>query len=182
MRLIGCVRPGPSPITFSDLEIRPLAPGSRMRQVSHTLIEQVRAPIDQVFTALTDPRSLERWLPGCSAVLASGPVRKGSRLTAQFGPRTTEFDVVDFQPPNTFGWVERGQRKNCKTFFRLDSGRVSTAVTIRQVWTPPSVGAWIKGRLFPKRDVPRHSKQIVQRLRTMLNGQERERRASQGGA
>jgi uncharacterized protein YndB with AHSA1/START domain len=145
-----------------------------MRPVSHTLIDHVRAPIDTVFAALTEPRSLEQWLPGCSAVLAQGPVRKGSKLRAQFGPRTTEFDIVDFQPPNTFGWVERGQRRNTKTFFRLDPTDSATAVTVRQVWTPPSLSAWVRGRLFPKRNVQRHSKKIVAGLRalvTPLNGE-----------
>jgi uncharacterized protein YndB with AHSA1/START domain len=139
-----------------------------MRPVSHTLIDHVRAPIDTVFAALTDPRCLEQWLPGCSAVLAQGPVRKGSKLRAQFGPRTTEFDVVDYQPPNTFGWVERGQRRNSKTFFRLDSAETATAVTIRQVWTPPSISAWVRGRLFPKRNVQRHCKTIVAGLRAIV--------------
>ncbi len=139
-----------------------------MRPVSHTLIDHVRAPIDAVFTALTDPRSLEQWLPGCSAVLTQGPVQKGSKVRAQFGARTSEFDIVDFQPPHTFGWIECGQRRNTKTFFRLDPAKALTAVTIRQVWTPPSLSAWARGRLFPKRDVQRHAKAIVASLRTLV--------------
>ena len=142
-----------------------------MRPVSHTLIDHVRAPIESVFAALTDPRCLEQWLPGCSAVLAQGPVRKGSRLRAQFGARTTELDVVDFQPPNTFGWVERGQRKNVKTFFRLDPSNAATAVTVRQVWTPSSLRAWVRGHFFAKRNVQRHSKTMVAGLRTVLSSQ-----------
>lgn len=143
-----------------------------MRQVSHTLIEHVRAPVDAVFDALTDPRCLEQWLPGCSAVLTQGPVRKGSKLRAQFGARTSEFDVVDFQPPNTFGWVERGQRRNTKTFFRLDPGQATTAVTIRQVWTPPSLVAWVRGHMFPKRNIQRHSKAILAGLRSVVAPQD----------
>src|SRR2546427_1725342 len=65
----------------------------------------------------------------------------------------TEFEVVDFTPPTTFGWVERGERNGWKTFFRLDPTAESTAVTVRDVWAPRSLVAWLRGRLFEKRRV-----------------------------
>jgi uncharacterized protein YndB with AHSA1/START domain len=139
-----------------------------MRPVRYTMIEHISATIDAVFTALTDPRSIERWLPGCAGVEVDGPIGKGTRLRVQFGHRVTEFDVVDFQPPRTFGWVERGQRRDSKTFFRLDHTSGTTAVTIQEVWTPASIPAWIRGRFFPKRDVQRHQKEILRNLRTLL--------------
>jgi uncharacterized protein YndB with AHSA1/START domain len=139
-----------------------------MRPVRYTLIDHISAPIDEVFAALTDPGRLERWLPGCVGVVAAGPIRKGSRLTVRFGRRITEFDIVDFRPPRTFGWVERGQRKDYKTFFQLDPTSGATAVTIQEVWTPLSVGAWIRGRFFPKRNVQRHQKEILRNLRKIL--------------
>jgi uncharacterized protein YndB with AHSA1/START domain len=139
-----------------------------MRPVHYTLIDHIRAPIDDVFAVLTDPRRLERWLPGCAGVVVDGPIRKGTRLKVQFGRRAAELDVVDFRPPRTFGWVERGQRKDYKTFFQLDPTSGATAVTIQEVWTPSSVGAWIRGRFFPKRNVQRHQKEILRNLRNIL--------------
>lgn len=141
---------------------------SGMRPVSQTLIESVRAPIDQVFGVLTDPGRMSTWLPGCEAIESTGPVRKGARLTARFGERRTEFEVVDCAPPNTFGWVERGQRRGAKLFFRLDSTGGSTAVTIRDVWTPASFAAWVRGRFFEKRQVRRRLNAILQNVRTIL--------------
>ena len=142
-----------------------------MRSVRYTLIDHISAPIDDVFAALTDPRRLERWLPGCAGVVVDGSIGQGTRLKVQFGRRITEFDIVDFRPPRTFGWVECGQRKDSKTFFQLDSTSGATAVTIQEVWTPSSLGAWIWGRFFPKRSLQRHQrhqKEILRNLRNIL--------------
>ena len=139
-----------------------------MRPVRHTLIDHINAPIDTVFAALTDPSRLEQWLPGCAAVVADGPIAKGSRLKVQFGGRVADLDIVDFRPPRTFGWVERGQRKDYKTFFQLDPTSGATAVTIQEVWTPASIGAWIRGRFFAKRNVQHHQKEILRNLRSIL--------------
>lgn len=140
-----------------------------MRPFSHTLIDHVRAPIDRVFALLSDPARMPEWLPGCSAVETEGPLKNGARLKARFGTRLTEFEIVDFAPPNMFGWVERGQRRGSKTFFRLDFVGGSTAVTVRDVWTPHSLGAWVRGRLLPKRKVQRQLKAILQNLQHLLS-------------
>ncbi len=139
-----------------------------MRSVTHTLIDHVRAPIDRVFTLLTDPGRMPEWLPGCSGVETEAPLKKGARFKPRFGTRLTEFEVVDFAPPNTFGWVERGQRRGSKTFFRLDFVGGSTAVTLRDVWTPPSLGAWLRAQLLPKRNVRRQMKAMLQNLQRLL--------------
>lgn len=139
-----------------------------MRPVRYTLIEHISAPIDEVFAVLTDPRRIEQWLPGCAGVAVAGSIGKGSRLQVRFGRRATELDVVDFRAPRTFGWVERGQRKDYKTFFQLDPTGGATAVTVQEVWTPSSIGAWIRGRFFPKRNVQRHQKEILRNLRHIL--------------
>ena len=139
-----------------------------MRPVRDTLIEHISAPIDDVFATLIDPRRIEQWLPGCAGVAVDGEIKKGSRLRVQFGSRTTELDVVDYRPPRTFGWVERGQRKDYKTFFQLDPTSGATAVTIQEVWTPTSVSAWIRGRFFPKRNAQHHQKEILRNLRNIL--------------
>ena len=102
-----------------------------MRPVTHTLIDKVRAPMELVFALLTDPARMPQWLPGCSGAQASGPVKKGARIKPQFGARESEFEVVDFAPPRTFGWTERGQRRGSKTFFRLDKSGDATSITVQ---------------------------------------------------
>src|SRR2546430_17165371 len=144
------------------------ASSKTMRPVSHTLINSIRAPIDRVFALLTDPGRIAQWLPGCDGVQSAGPLRKGARFTPRFGARQTEFEVVDFAPPSPFGWVERGQRKGWRTFFRLDASAGSTAVTIRDVWTPRSVGGWLRGRFLEKRKAQNHLKTILENLGKMV--------------
>lgn len=76
---------------------------------------------------------------------------------------------MDFAPPNRFGWAERRQRRGSKMFFRLDFVGGSTSVTVRDEWTPHSLGAWVQGRLLPKREVQRHLKAILQNLQRLLS-------------
>src|SRR3989442_6904246 len=121
-----------------------------MRPVTRTLIDHVRAPIDRVFALLSDPARMPEWLPDCSAIEIAGPLKNGARFKARFGTRLTEFEIVDFAPPNRFGWAERRQRTGSKMFFRLDFVRGSTSFTVRDEWTPHSLGAWVHGRLLPE--------------------------------
>ncbi|HKC38341.1 MAG TPA: SRPBCC family protein [Gemmatimonadales bacterium] len=139
-----------------------------MRPVSHTFVDSVRAPVVQVFAALTDPVRIPKWLPGCDAVESAGPFRKGGRFTARFGQRTSEFEIVDFSAPATFGWTERGQRKGTKLFLRLDVTGATTAVTVREVSTPRGFLGWVRGRFFERRHVQKRLQTIVQNLRTLL--------------
>jgi uncharacterized protein YndB with AHSA1/START domain len=139
-----------------------------MRPVSHTYVDSVRAPVVQVFAAISDPASIAKWLPGCEGVEGSAPFKKGSRFTARFGRRTSEFEIVDFSAPATFGWTERGQRKGTKLFLRLDVTGSTTAVTVREVWTPRGFWAWVRGRFFERRRVQQRLQTIVQNLRSLL--------------
>ena len=139
-----------------------------MRPVSHTYVDSVRAPVVQVFAAITDPARIPKWLPGCSAIESAGPFKKGSKFTARFGERSSEFEIVDFAPPATFGWTERGQRKGTKLFLRLDVSGATTAVTVREVWTPRGFIAWVRGRFFERRQVQKRLQTIVQNLRALL--------------
>src|SRR6266480_3981520 len=100
-----------------------------MRPVSRTVIQTLPVSIERVFALLTDPSRMAEWLPGCAGTQSDKPLRKGVRFKVRFGQRMTEFEVVDFTPPTTFGWVERGERNGWKTFFRLDPTAESTAVT-----------------------------------------------------
>lgn len=139
-----------------------------MRPVAHTLSDSVPIPLVQLYAFLTSPGRIPDWLPGCTAVEYEAPLRQGSRFTARFGERVTEFEVVDFRPPATFGWVERGERKGCKTSFLLDGARGSTSVTIRDVWMPRSLGASLRGRLSGKRKVKRQLSGVVANLHNIL--------------
>jgi uncharacterized protein YndB with AHSA1/START domain len=139
-----------------------------VRPVSHTLIDFVSAPIVQVFALLTDLGCIVKWLPGCDSAESEGPLRKGARFRARFGQRMSEFEIVDFAPPATFGWVERGQRKGTRLYLRLDSSGSNTAVTLREVWTPHSFGAWVRGHLFERRKVQLRLRNILENLRSMV--------------
>src|SRR6266571_4704566 len=122
-----------------------------MHPVSRTVIQTLPVSIERVFALLTDPSRMAEWLPGCAGTQSDKPLRKGVRFKVRFGQRMTEFEVVDFTPPTTFGWVERGERNGWKTFFRLDPTAESTAVTVRDVWAPRSLVSWLRGRLFEER-------------------------------
>lgn len=139
-----------------------------MRPITHTLISHVRAPIDRVFSLLTDPSRMAEWLPGCNSVTPTSSLKKGSRLEPRFGSRTSEFEIVDFAPPDTFGWVERGQRRGSKTFFRLEVVGGSTAITVRNVSTPSSFLAWVRGRLRPKRNVVRNLNVLLENVQRLV--------------
>jgi len=141
-----------------------------MRSIDHTLITQVGAPIEKVFAVLTDPLRIPEWLPMCESVEANGPVRRGSRLKVHFvDHRLTEFEVVDYHAPSTFGWIEHGGREGAKTFFRLDFAGSSTALTVKDVWRPPTILAWLKAQLFPKRNTKRQMDRAVQSLRLAVS-------------
>ena len=139
-----------------------------MRPVSRTVIQTLPVSIERVFALLTDPSRMAEWLPGCAGTQSDKPLRKGVRFKVRFGQRMTEFEVVDFTPPTTFGWVERGERNGWKTFFRLDPTAESTAVTVRDVWAPRSLVAWLRGRLFEKRRVDRQLDAILSNVRKIL--------------
>jgi len=141
-----------------------------MKPVTHTLIDSVRAPIEQVFGLLTDPDRIPYWLPGCITVQSDGPFKKGTRLQVRFGERLTEFEIVDFTPPSTFGWLERGQRHGWRTFFRLDQSGQVTALTVRAVWMPHSFLARLRGRFLEKRNVRRQLEQILENVRRVVSG------------
>ncbi len=85
-----------------------------MHPVSRTVIQTVPVSIERVFALLTDPGRMAEWLPGCAGTQTDKPLKKGVRFKVRFGERTTEFEVVDFTPPTTFGWVERGERNGCR--------------------------------------------------------------------
>ncbi len=135
-----------------------------MRPVSHSLVEHLPASIDRVFAVLADPARVPDWLPGCSAAQSERPLQHGVWLRARFKKRVSIFEVVEFLPPKRLGFLERGQRKNAQLFFRLEPAGASTTVTVREVWQPGSAGAWVRGRVLPKRDPDRYLAAILENL------------------
>ncbi|HEV2749301.1 MAG TPA: SRPBCC family protein [Gemmatimonadales bacterium] len=138
-----------------------------MRPVAHTLVESVHVPMAQVFAFLTSPGRMPDWLPQCTGLEYEAPLKRGAKFTAHFGERVSEFEVVDYAPPATFGWAERGERTSTKTFFRLDGVGGSTALTIREVWMPRSFLSWLRGRVREKRHVERRLSGVVEYLRSI---------------
>src|SRR5260370_26635474 len=112
-----------------------------MQPVSQTLVESIRAPIEQVFALLTDPGRMAQWLPGCDAVQNSGPLAVGARFTAHFGARLTEFEVVDCTPPRTYAWAARSARKGWRTTYVLEAGAGGRAATVERGGSPASCAA-----------------------------------------
>src|SRR5258708_5056074 len=139
-----------------------------MRPVAHTVIDSIKVPMVQVFGLFRAPARMPQWLPGCTSVQGDGPLQKGARFPAHFGARVTQFEIVDFAPPATLGWVEHGGRAGWKTFFHLEQTGGSTALTVRDLWIPQTFGAWLRGRIFEKRKVERQLYGIVENLRRLL--------------
>ena len=141
-----------------------------MRLVRHTLIDSVHADCELVFALVTDPARIAQWLPACTGVEANGPLKRGTRLTVHFGARQSEFEIVEFTPPTTVGWEERGGRHGSKTEIQLEAVRDSTRITLRHVWVPPSFVAWWRGRVLVKRRVERTLRSILRSVRAAVGG------------
>ncbi len=140
-----------------------------MRPVSRTLIDSVRAQREQVFALVADPARMPEWLPACTAVETKAPLKRGVWLTIHFGARVTGFEIIDFTPPTTLGWEERGARTGSTTYFQLEAVGGSTRITVRQVWVPRSFIAWLRGRLLVKRRVERTLNAMLRNLRSIVN-------------
>jgi uncharacterized protein YndB with AHSA1/START domain len=136
-----------------------------VRSVSYAAVDRLSAGIDRVFAVLTDPDRMPEWLPGCEAAHSDHPVAKGTRIRARFRARITEFEVTDCVPPNTFGWVERGQRRSSTLSFRLYPVGSWTTVAVREVWAPRSLASWAFGTLISRRHPQRHVALILEGLR-----------------
>jgi uncharacterized protein YndB with AHSA1/START domain len=135
---------------------------------STTLAGDIAAPVDRVFALLVDPRKIPDWLPGCYAVGGSPMIYKGARLLVRFGPRTTSFRITDFNPPSAFGWAEEeGARSGAKTFFHLGFAGGTTAIQMKHIGAPQTLGAWLKARLRDRRDAHRVLNMTLQNLRKL---------------
>jgi uncharacterized protein YndB with AHSA1/START domain len=136
--------------------------------VSCAAVDRIPAGIDRVFTMLTNADRIPEWLPGCEAAHSDAAVHAGVRIRARFKHRIAEFEILDYSPPDRFGWAERGQRKTSTLSFRLYPVGSSTTVTVREVWAPASLAAWVWGHLVARRNPRRHVERILENLRRLV--------------
>lgn len=125
--------------------------------------------MERVFELLTDPTRMTQWLPSCRSVTADTPLRRGSTIKLKFDAREADLEVMELKPPTAFGWIERQPRRHWRTTFRLSFAGGMTSITVSQVWMPPSIGTWIRAKLFPKRNVAARLDRLVQDLRSALS-------------
>src|SRR5438128_1491651 len=102
-----------------------------MRPVSFTYTGTVGAPIDKVFALITDPSRMPEWLPGCQSVKPAPKLTgRGDRHRIFFerdGRRIdVEIEVIDYNPPYTYCWVEIRRRAGSRTVFALHIAAAAT--------------------------------------------------------
>ncbi|MGH7569485.1 MAG: SRPBCC family protein [Gemmatimonadales bacterium] len=140
--------------------------------ISITHTATVGAPIDKVFALITNPTRMPDWLPGCRAVTPKEtPLRKGDLVHIAIGdaPYRIEIEIIDLNPPFTFGWVELRRRSGSKTFFKLQPAMAgATEVTIRYISNASTIRAWINGQWYRRRDARRTFDGTINNLRKLL--------------
>src|SRR6266699_3034554 len=118
----------------------------------------IGARVESVFALLTDPARFPDWLPGCRGAKGSGPLKKGARFAIQLRTplrtREIQIEVIEFIPPNTF--------------FKLQFGGGSTAVTMKHIWAPRGIGAWLRGAMFRRRQLEKQFDGALQKFRKIL--------------
>ncbi|MGE0735659.1 MAG: CoxG family protein [Alphaproteobacteria bacterium] len=73
----------------------------------------VAAPIDKVWTVITDPEKVAPCIPGCQGVEVLGPNKYRSRIRVGLGPINTTFaveiELTEQKPPHFLSAVTRGE-------------------------------------------------------------------------
>ncbi len=144
-----------------------------MRPVSLTYSGTVGAPIDRVFALITDPARMPEWLPSCRAVTPAPKLTgKGDRHRILFerdGRRVdAEIEIIEYTPPHNYGWVEIRRRKGSRTYIHLQFQGGATKITMKYVWEPAGLRAWLLGQYYRRRDVHRMFDSLLQNLRKVL--------------
>jgi uncharacterized protein YndB with AHSA1/START domain len=140
-----------------------------MRPTSNTFSAAIAVPLDRVFDLLSNPARFPEWFPGCVSAEAKGPIRKGARIQVSFpAERSTELEVVDFTPPTTIGWADRGDRRGSRTFFQLYFGGGATTLSVKDVWEPKGILDLVKGRIMKRRDSKRFFDSVINNLRNAV--------------
>src|SRR2546426_10864103 len=112
-----------------------------------------RPPRSPLFPYTTLSRS-----PGCRAVPPTPAAQrkgKGDRHRLQYDrdgrQSEAEIEIIDYNPPETYGWIEISGRPQERTLFALAFQGGATKVTMRDVWVPANWRAWLRGQLFRRR-------------------------------
>jgi uncharacterized protein YndB with AHSA1/START domain len=144
-----------------------------MKPISFTHSGPVAASIAEVFALLTDPARFPEWLPYCANVEPDArPNAKGARHVLMYETLrrrvTIEIEIIEFNPPTGYGWLELAQRAGSKTFFLLQFAGGMTNVTMKQTWTPRTPRAWLLAQFFRRRNAQRMFNALLQNLRKVL--------------
>ena len=146
-----------------------------MGPVSFTYSASVPAPIDKVFALISDPLRMPEWLPRCVAVKATTNHKfpgKGARYKVTFQREANRheavIEIIDFQAPHTFGWVEIYHRTGSKTFFALGFAGGSTKVSLKHIWVPTGFRSWLNGHFYRRRNAHRMFDGLINNLRKAL--------------
>ena len=144
-----------------------------MRPVSLTYSGSVGVSIDEVFELITDAARMPEWLPNCTYAVPSPANRgKGDRHRLHFERNGRKADavieVIEYNPPTSYGWVEIIHRRGAKTFFKLEFQGSVTRITMKHAWTPSSWRAWLLGQFYRRRNAHRMFDGLLQNLRKAL--------------
>jgi len=144
-----------------------------MRPVSFTYTGTVGAPIDKVFALITDPARMPEWLPGCQSVKPAPKLTgRGDRHRIFFerdGRRIdVEIEVIDYNPPYTYGWIEIRRRAGSRTFFALQFQGGATKITMKHIWEAKGLKAWLLGQFYRRRSSHQLFDGLLQNLRKVL--------------
>src|SRR5260370_12614310 len=126
-----------------------------MRPVSFRYTGTVGVSIDKVFELISDPTRMPEWLPNCTMAVP-GPQHKGKgdRHRVRFERKGRKIDIVieviEYEPPTAYGWVEIIHRRGSPTFFQLQFSAGSTPISMLQPWGPGSWRAWLIGQVYPR--------------------------------
>jgi uncharacterized protein YndB with AHSA1/START domain len=149
-----------------------------MRPVSLTYSGTVGVSIEKVFALISDATRMPEWLPHCTAAVPS-PTHKGKgarhRMRFERQGRKTDVvvEVIEYEEPTTYAWVEIIHRRGSKTFFKLEFAGGSTRITMKQVWTPTSWRSWFLGQFYRRRNAHRMFDGLLQNLRKALMSERR---------
>lgn len=132
-----------------------------------TLSGTLPAPLERVYELLTDPARMPLWLAGCRSVSPTTPLKQGSKIKVEFARGAVEFIITDLFPPASFGWLEQG-RMGLQTIFKLEFAGSMTTVTMRQIWTPKTLKAWVLGNILRRRSARRMFDTAMVELRRLL--------------
>ena len=144
-----------------------------MRPISLTYSGLVGVSIEEVFQLLSDASRMPEWLPNCTAAVPA-PTKKGKgdrhRIHFERDGRKADcvIEVIEFVPPTTYAWVEIIHRRGAKTFFKLQFQGGATRITMKHVWTPSGLRAWLLGHFYRRRSAHRMFDGLLQNLRKAL--------------